>query len=81
MKRLLVGWVLWAQLFSLTVLADTQPTPEKTPGEDLDKISEFNRVIWRWRRCVSRYESEHGPSKDGKPPGVCGEEPKPPAKY
>lgn len=62
---------------SRAVLADEAPaSPDKQKTENLEQISEYNRAIWRYRRCVYRYEEGHGASKDGKPPAVCGEEPK-----
>ena len=64
-------------LAALTVRADEPPRKAKT-GEDLEAISEFNRVWWHWRRCVSKYEQVHGPSQDGKPPQICGAEPQRP---
>lgn len=70
-------WMLYLSLPYLVLSsALAQQSPPNLPKEDLDKISEYNRAIWRYRRCVHRYEEQHGPSKDGKPPEVCGEEPK-----
>ena len=63
-------------LILMTLAANAAELP--STGEDLDKISEFNRSYWRWRRCVAKYEEVHGSSKDGKPPPLCGEEPQPP---
>lgn len=52
-----------------------EPSGPRT-GENLDDITEFNRAWWHWRRCISKHEQVHGPSQDGKPPDICGPEPK-----
>lgn len=66
-------------LASSAVLAIPSGASAETQ-EELDKIAEINKRIWSWRRCVNRWEAEHGASKDGKPPEVCGPEPKLPSK-
>lgn len=38
-------------------------------------ISDFNRVYWSWRRCMYRWEKEHGSQEAGKQMEVCGKEP------
>lgn len=59
---------------------NTSRPPTKQPPEDMEAISDLNRRIWGWKRCIYRWEKEHGPVKDDKPPEVCGPEPKlPPA--
>ncbi|MGC3983194.1 MAG: hypothetical protein QM808_18215 [Steroidobacteraceae bacterium] len=47
----------------------------KLPAYD---ISEFNRVYWRWKRCMNRWEQERGASDSKKQLEVCGAEPMPP---
>lgn len=74
MNRLSILALVLLSYASLEAPAETASAGKQT--EDLEKISEFNRAIWRYRRCVNRHEAAHGPSKDGKPPAICGEEPK-----
>ena len=69
--------LLFSLLVALVTLTAQAEEPRKAQtGEDLEAISDFNRTWWHWRRCVSKYEQAHGPSQDGKPPQVCGPEPR-----
>lgn len=73
MRKVLIMGLL---LVAAAAVAENDPEAKKpTQPEPAYDISEFNRVYWSWRRCMYRWEKEHGSERADKQMEVCGKEP------